>query len=498
MDIATTVFEHILGLSFRFHLNRETGTVLRVLQRGSGSFSTILRTVLFSFFPVFLQLFIVTLYLGVEYAYYYSFIILGSVVIYCAFTFFTTEWRTKIQKKMNESDNKYNSKATDALINYETVKYFNAEIHETRRYSRSFEGYKRESIKMTASLVFLNIGQQVCITAGLTASLVIIAQKVANGDKDVGDFIMINTFIAQLYMPLNWLGSYYRMIKQALVDVESLYKMLHEQPEIEDSENPVRLEFTRGEIEFKDVSFSYGPDLPMILKTISFSVPAGKTVAIVGSSGAGKSTIVKLIYRFYEITEGSILIDGIDIRQITQNSLRNHIAIVPQDCSLFQDTISYNIGYGGVGDPDFDIEDKRNLDKVYWAADKAQLNEFIDKQKDKYDTLVGERGLRLSGGEKQRVAIARAILKRPSVLCFDEATSALDSRTEREIQKSLDEISRNRTTLIIAHRLSTIMHADLILVLMNGSIVERGKHQELLLLGGEYAKLWKVQSREDH
>jgi len=494
-DIAVSVFDHVLGLSLRFHLHRETGKVLRLIQRGSGSFTTVVRIGLFTLVPVVIQLTLVEIYLSVAYDYYYPVITLSSVFLYVVATFTTTEWRTKIQRQLNECDNNYNQKATDALMNFETVKYFNADTHEVNRYAGAYADYTKHQNRMQISLAILNVAQQMCIAAGNTVCLMLMAYQIHEGERSVGDFVLISSFMMQLYAPLNFLGTYYRMIKTAMVDVEGLITLLNQEKDVQDDPNPISLDISMGNVEFRDVKFRYSADTPYVLSGISFVVPSGKTVAIVGSSGGGKSTIIRLLYRFYDVTEGSILLDGKELKAISQRTLRNHIAIVPQDCSLFNDTLGYNIAYGGVCTPGFSVAGAES--QIRWAADKAQLSDFIQRQKDGFDTKVGERGLRLSGGEKQRVAIARALLKQPSIMCFDEATSALDTKTEREIQAAVEMVSRNRTTLMIAHRLSTVKHADQILVMKAGKIVERGTHEELLAEAGEYAEMWNQQSQEE-
>ena len=494
-DIAVSVFDHVLSLSMSFHLHRETGKVLRLIQRGSGSFTTVVRVGLFTLLPVVIQLTLVEIYFSAAYDYYYALITLASVTLYVVATFMTTEWRTKIQRQLNECDNNYNQKATDALMNFETVKYFNADEHEINRYSTAYGEYTRHQNRMQVSLAILNITQQVCIVTGNAVCLMLMAYQIYQGERTVGDFVLISSFMMQLYAPLNFLGTYYRMIKNAMVDVEGLITLFSQEKDVQDDPNPITLDISLGNVEFRDVKFRYSADTPYVINGISFVVPSGKTVAIVGSSGGGKSTLIRLLYRFYDVSEGQILIDGRDVRLVSQRSLRNHIAIVPQDCSLFNDTLGYNIAYGGVCTPGFHFETAE--DRIRWAAEKSQLTEFIQRQKEGLGTKVGERGLRLSGGEKQRVAIARALLKQPTVMCFDEATSALDTKTEREIQAAMELVSRNRTTLMIAHRLSTIKHADQILVMKEGKIVERGTHEELLNAGGEYAGMWTQQSQEE-
>lgn len=496
MLISVRIYNHVTNLDLNYHLNRETGRVLRCMQRGSAAFSQLMRIGLFSLGPVVIQLVLVIGYLCLYFNIYYTCIIGLSIVCYFFFTFSTTEWRTKIQRSLNELDNQVSQKATDALINFETVKYFSAEAHETRRYATIYEKYRKLSAKQQGSLAFLNIGQQICIAAGTISVQLMLAYQAQEGKASVGDFVMLNAFIFQIYAPLSFLGSYYRMIKTFIVDAESILSLLDERKIVTDKPNCVTLDYCQGNIEFRDVSFSYSRDGPPILKQISFVVKKGMSVAIVGPTGAGKSTIVKLLYRLYDITGGVILLDDVDIRDFSQESLRRQISIVPQDCSLFNTTLAYNVGYGCSHQPDFD-EDPDYMNKILWASRLARIDEFVERQPKKFETVVGERGLRLSGGEKQRVAIARALLKKPSIMCFDEATSSLDTVTEREIQKSLDEISQSRTTIMIAHRLSTVVGADLIIVLKGGEIAESGTHSDLLELNGEYASLWQKQVSEE-
>jgi len=476
----------------KYHLSKKVGTVLRCLQRGASSFSQVLKTCLFSLLPVILQLLLISVYLLNQYAWYFSAIILTSVVMYVVFTFVTTEWRSRIQRQLNESDNRYTQLATDALINFETVKYFNAEFHESKRYFDSFQDYKKASIRMQSSLAFLNIGQEFCIRVGFFFCLLLVSLEIANGERQVGDFVLMLTFIQQIYSPLNNLGSYYRSIKQSFTDMEGVFDLLSQKEEIRDQPFAKKLLHCKGEIEFKDVRFSYLPEVP-VLKGISFKVEPGKTVGIVGKTGSGKSTLMKLLYRFYEVTSGSITIDSHELKDLTKESLRKQIGIVPQDCSLFNESLLYNVTYGGVAFNNEKTTYKETRRMAEWAVQQAQLERLTEKLPESLETKVGERGMKLSGGEKQRVAIARAILKKPKILCFDEATSSLDSSTEEQILGAMKTASRNRTTFMIAHRLATIMHADLILVLKDGKIVERGTHQELISHKGEYWELWKQQ-----
>jgi ATP-binding cassette subfamily B protein len=451
---------------------------------------------LFSLGPVFIQLVLVLGYLCLYFDYYYICIILTSILCYAVFTFTTSEWRTTHKRVANTLDNQVSQQATDALINFETVKYFSAEVHETTRYASVYDQYRKVTNKVQGSLAFLNIGQQFFISLGTISVQLLLAYQAQQGERTVGDFVMLNSFIFQLYAPLSFLGVSYRMIKTYIVDVESILALLEEKKEINDRPNCITLDYCKGNIEFRAVSFGYSADSPMILNNVSFFVKKGTTTAIVGPTGAGKSTIVKLLYRLYDVNDGAIFINDIDIRNLSQTSLRKQISIVPQDCSLFNTTLAYNIGYGCAYQLNFDKEPEF-LSKIQWASQHAKIDEFVERQPKKYDTIVGERGLRLSGGEKQRVSIARALLKKPSIMCFDEATSSLDTLTEREIQKSLDVISKSSTTVVIAHRLSTIIGADQILVLKDGHIVESGTHESLLAMNGEYFALWAKQSSEE-
>jgi len=481
--LALMTFEHIHLLSLRFHLERKTGGLTRVLERGRNAIETIVRMVIVQAVPTAVELALIVAVLLYQFDWRYVVAIVATVAFYMWFTYMATEWRIGIRRKMNESDSDANTKAIDSLLNYETVKYFGAEPHETRRYDRAMARYEDASVKAYVSLAVLNAGQAVVFTIGLTAIMVLCAFEIRRGTKTIGDFVMINTMMIQLYQPLNFMGMLYREIKQAVIDIEMMFAILGRDPEIKDRPDAMPLRVGRGAIRFEDVRFAYEPARP-ILKGLTFEVPAGRTVAIVGPSGAGKSTVSRLIFRFYEVTGGRILIDGQDVRDVTQASLREAIGMVPQDTVLFNDTVRYNIRYGRWGAADAEVEE---------AARLAQIDGFIRLMPKGYDTEVGERGLKLSGGEKQRVAIARTILKGPPILLLDEATSALDSHTEREIQDALDRVSKNRTTLVIAHRLSTIIGADEIIVLDQGAIVERGTHPQLLAKGGLYASMWNRQ-----
>jgi ATP-binding cassette subfamily B protein len=433
--------------------------------------------------PTVIELALIVAVLLYQFDWRYVATIVVTVALYMWYTYIATEWRIGIRRKMNESDTEANTKAIDSLLNYETVKYFGAEGRESKRYDRSMARYEDASVKAYTSLAVLNAGQAAIFTVGLTVAMVMCAYGIKAGANTIGDFVMINAMMIQLYQPLNFMGMVYREIKQGVIDIEQMFIVLKREPEIKDAPGAKPLVVTKGEIRFKDVCFAYEAARP-ILKGVTFDVPAGRTVAIVGPSGAGKSTISRLLFRFYDVTGGRITIDGQDIREVTQASLRNAIGMVPQDTVLFNDTVRYNIRYGRADADDAQIEE---------AARLAQIDAFIKSTPKGYETEVGERGLKLSGGEKQRVAIARTILKGPPILLLDEATSALDSHTEKEIQDALERVSRNRTTLVIAHRLSTIVGADDIIVLDRGAIVERGTHHELLAQGGLYASMWNRQ-----
>jgi ABC-type transport system involved in Fe-S cluster assembly fused permease/ATPase subunit len=481
--LAHITFVHMHELSLRFHLERKTGGLTRVLERGRLGIEVIVRMVILQLVPTIVEVSLLMAVLLWQFDWRYVLATLITVVIYMYYTYIATEWRIEIRRKMNDSDTEANTKAIDSLLNYETVKYFTAEEREATRYDRSMERYEQSSVKAYTSLAVLNTGQAIIFTAGLTATMLMCAAGIRSGKNTVGDFVMVNAMMIQLYQPLNFMGMVYREIKQAIIDIEKMFGVLLRNPEVKDFPDAKPLAVTTGNVRFEDVRFSYDPDRP-ILKGLSFEVPAGKTVAIVGPSGAGKSTISRLLFRLYDVSSGKILIDGQDIRKVTQSSLRASIGMVPQDTVLFNDTIRYNIRYGRWDATDAEVEE---------AAQLAQIDGFIRMSPKGYETQVGERGLKLSGGEKQRVAIARTVLKAPPILVLDEATSALDSHTEHEIQEALERVSRNRTSLVIAHRLSTIVGADEIIVLDQGRIAERGTHSQLLATRGLYASMWNRQ-----
>jgi ATP-binding cassette, subfamily B, heavy metal transporter len=481
--LAYRTFEHMHQLSLRFHLERKTGGLTRVLERGRNAIETIVRMVIMQLVPTIIELALILVVLLYQFDWRYVVVILGLIALYMAFTYQATEWRINIRRRMNDSDTDANVKAVDSLLNYETVKYFVAEEREAARYDRSMARYEEASVQAYVSLAVLNAGQAAIFTVGLATVMVMCAYGIKEGTNTVGDFVMINAMMIQLYQPLNFMGMVYREIKQAVIDIERMFAILAREPEIKDKPGAKPLAIKRGAISFENISFAYEPGR-QILKGLSFEVPAGHRVAVVGPSGAGKSTLSRLLFRFYEVSGGRILVDGQDIRDVTQTSLRSAIGIVPQDTVLFNDTIRYNIRYGRWQASDAEVEA---------AARLAQIDDFIRLSPKGYDTEVGERGLKLSGGEKQRVAIARTILKAPPILVLDEATSALDSHTEKDIQDALEQVSQNRTTLVIAHRLSTIVEANDIIVLDEGTIIERGTHHQLLANGGLYASMWNRQ-----
>ena len=486
-ELAVETFRHLHALSLRFHLERRTGGLSRVIERGTKGIDFLLRFSLFNIVPTIIELVLVCIILAYAFDIRYAAVTAVTVIVYMIFTFAVTEWRTRFRRQMNDLDTEANTKAVDSLLNYETVKYFGNEDHEARRFDRSMAGYEHAAVKTTTSLSLLNTGQTLIFTAGLAALMLMAAQGIADGILTVGAFVMVNAYLIQLYQPLNLLGTVYREIRQALIDMETMFDLLQVPPEIRDAAHAQPLAVAGGELVFEHVGFFYDPDR-RILDDVSFRVPAGRTLAIVGPSGAGKSTISRILYRFYDIAEGCVRIDGQDIRDVTQASLRAAIGMVPQDTVLFNDTIRYNIRYGRPDASDAEVEA---------AARLAQIAGFIERLPKGYETRVGERGLKLSGGEKQRVAIARTLLKNPPILLLDEATSALDTHTEKEIQAALKGISENRTTLIIAHRLSTVIDADEILVLEQGRVMERGRHDDLLAKGGIYADMWNRQREAD-
>ncbi|HEY0835105.1 MAG TPA: ABC transporter ATP-binding protein/permease [Azospirillum sp.] len=487
-SVALNIFRHLHALSLRFHLERQTGGLTRSLERGTRAIDTLLRFALFSIAPTLVEIALVVIILWSMFDGWFALATFVTVVGYIAYTFIVSEWRTKYRRQMNEEDSRANTKAIDSLLNYETVKYFGNEEHESRRYDQALQSYESAAVKSQQSLSLLNVGQSAIISVGLAVVMAMAARGIVNGTMTIGDFVLVNTYLLQLYQPLNFFGFVYREMKQAIIDMEKMFDLLGVDREIADSPGSGPLAVSGASVAFEDVSFGYDARRP-ILKGVSFDVPAGRTVAIVGPSGAGKSTISRLLFRFYDVSGGRVTIDGQDIRDVTQSSLRASIGIVPQDTVLFNDTVFYNIAYGRPGATREEVEE---------AARLAHIHEFVKALPDGYETMVGERGLKLSGGEKQRVAIARTILKNPAILMFDEATSALDTHTEREIQANLREVSRGRTTLVIAHRLSTVVEADEILVLEQGRIIERGRHADLLARGGAYAALWARQQDTSH
>ncbi len=481
--LAFETFAHLHKMSLRFHLQRRLGGLSRIIERGTKGIETIVRFTMLNTAPAIVEFFVVSSI----FTYLFGPTLLGALLLtiflYIWFTIRASNWRIHIRREMNKSDTEANSKAVDSLINYETVKYFGNEELESKRFDSSMAQYEKSAIRMWTSLGLLNFGQGIIFWSGMIVIGLISANGVLTGQFSIGDFVLINTFMLQIYRPLNFIGSVYREIRQGLADIEEMFLLLDKDPEIVDAENATTLEIDGAVIRFENVSFHYDSDRA-ILKNVSFEVPAGKTVAVVGPSGAGKSTLSRLIYRFYDVIEGAITIDGQDVRSVTQESLRAAVGMVPQDTVLFNDTVAYNIGYGRPGASDEQIQE---------AANMAQIGDFIKTLPEGFETQVGERGLKLSGGEKQRVAIARTILKAPPVLILDEATSALDTQTERDIQSALDVVAKNRTTLVIAHRLSTVIDADEIIVLEAGEIAERGKHRALLAQKGLYAKMWQRQ-----
>lgn len=485
-QITRQVFEHLHRLSLRFHLTRRTGGVARDVERGGKAFSDLMDWTLYSIIPVLLEVLLVTAVLVYSYDWWFAAITLATLLVYGAWTILVTEWRTRYYRATIEADNRANERVVDSLLNYETVKYFNNEAHEVGRYNENLLRLENAQVKAINTLAVLNLGQSLIVAVGVTAMMALASQGVVDGSMTVGDLVLVNAYLLQLSAPLFMLGMMYREVKQALTNMENLFSLLDQRQEVRDASDAKILPARPPRVRFEAVHFSYD-ERREILHGIDFEIPAGGTLAVVGHSGSGKSTLARLLYRFYDIDSGRILIDDLDIREVTQHSLRQAIGIVPQDTVLFNDTIFYNIRYGR---PDASAEE------VEAAARAAQIHAFISSLPDGYDTPVGERGLKLSGGEKQRVAIARALLKNPSILIFDEATSALDSNSERAIQSELDKISVGRTTLVIAHRLSTVMNADQILVMDAGDVVERGTHEALLAQDGRYAQMWRLQQRD--
>lgn len=485
--VAIRVFSHLHSLSLRFHLTRQTGGVSRDIERGSRGISFLLNFMLFNILPTLLEISLVMTILISKYDIWFFIITFITLLSYIALTVFVTEWRMIFRRTMNDMDSKANTRAIDSLLNYETVKYFNNEAWETQRYDEHLQQWEKAAVRNQTSLATLNTGQSAIIAIGVTLLMMLAASKVVSGEMTLGDLVLVNAFLLQLYMPLHFLGFVYREIKHSLADMERMFTLLAENEEIQDQPNAIALNISQASIAFNNVNFSYEPNR-QILFDVNFSIPSGSTLAVVGHSGSGKSTLARLLFRFYDTSSGAILINGHDIKQITQKSLRSMIGIVPQDTVLFNESIYYNIAYGR---PD------ASEAEILAAAKSAHIHDFVQSLPNQYDSQVGERGLKLSGGEKQRIAVARAILKNPLILIFDEATSALDSRTEKNIQHELKQLSKNRTTLIIAHRLSTVIDADQILVMDKGRIVEQGNHQQLLTTNGIYAQLWEMQQREE-
>ena len=484
--LSTKVLTHLHRLSLRYHLGRQSGAISRDLERGTRSVSSIMNYLAFSILPVLVEFVLVAVILLSRYALVFTLVTFGAVAVYALFTFAITEWRMDYRHQMNRLDSEANSQAFDSLINYETVKYFGNEGLELRRYDGTLDAWEEVAVKSQTSMSLLNFGQGAIIALGVTLIMFLAARGVVAGQMSIGDLVLVNALLLQIFIPLNFLGIVYRQIKYALADMDLVFKLLEREPEVRDAPEARPLVLGRGEVRFEGVDFHYQPERP-ILHGLSFAIGAGQKVAVVGHSGAGKSTLARLLFRFYDVTGGRILIDGQDLRALTQDSLRAAIGIVPQDTVLFNDSIYYNIAYGR---PD------ASRAEVERAAAMAHIRDFVESLPDGWDTVVGERGLKLSGGEKQRVAIARAILKRPRILVFDEATSSLDSQTEQAIGRTLAEVAENHTTLVIAHRLSTVVDADQILVLEAGRLVEQGSHRELLAQGGRYAAMWELQRRE--
>ena len=486
-SLALETFEHIHALSLRYHISRKTGGLSRVIERGVKGVDFLLRFMLFSIIPLSIELTLVAIILFLVFDIWYLVVVVTTITLYIWFTFTVAEWRVKIRKEMNKQDTEANQKAIDSFLNFETVKYFNAEKVEAARYDESMKQYEAAALKTSYSLSFLNVGQAFLITGGLVAVMIMAAIGVQNGSLTVGDFVMVNAYMIQITMPLNFLGTVYREIRQALVDMSEMFELLAQAPDVIDSKNAYDLCVTEGRVDFKNISFGYEPNR-VILKNFNLSVKSGQNVAIVGTSGSGKSTIGRLMFRFYDINEGELLVDGNNIKDVTQSSLHSQIGIIPQDTVLFNDTIYYNIAYGNLN---------ADEDSVIAAAKSAKIHNFISNLPDGYKTTVGERGLKLSGGEKQRVGIARTLLKNPPILLLDEATSSLDTETENDIQENLYAMLKERTVISIAHRLSTIANNDLIVVLEHGEIVESGSHKELLAMKGRYSKMWSNQAKDN-
>ena len=486
-SLALETFEHIHALSLRYHISRKTGGLSRIIERGVKGIDFLLRFMLFSIIPLLIELTLVATILFIVFDVWYLAVIVIMIVSFIWFTFTVSEWRVKIRKEMNDQDTAANQKAVDSLLNFETVKYFNAEKVEAERFDSSMQLYETAALKTSYSLSFLNIGQTILISIGLITVMVMAASGVQNGTLTVGDFVLINAYMIQITMPLNFLGTVYREIRQALVDMSEMFDLLEQPAEISDIKDAEHLNVCNGKIEFKNITFGYEKDR-VILRDFNLIVGAGQNVAIVGASGSGKSTIGRLLFRFYDIVQGGLWIDGLNIKTVTQSSLHAAIGIVPQDTVLFNDTIYYNIAYG---------DSNASQEDVVNAAKAAEIHQFVSDLPDGYNTTVGERGLKLSGGEKQRVGIARTLLKNPPILLLDEATSSLDTETENSIQKSLNQLLEGRTVITIAHRLSTIVNSDFIVVLDNGEIIEQGTHKELLALNGRYNRMWKHQANEE-
>ena len=482
-QLSNQVLEHLHTLSLRFHLERKTGAISRDLERGTRSVSTMMNFMVFSFIPIFVEFSLVAIILLVNYDGIFALITFGTILVYALFTVAISNWRINYRHSMNRLDSEANTQAFDSLINYETVKYFNNEQLELGRYDNTLSKWEGMAVKSQTSMSVLNFGQSAIIAIGVTIIMFFAANQVVEDRMSIGDLVMVNAFMLQLFIPLGALGMIYRQFKYTLADMDLVFKLLSKTPEIQDVDEAGDLVVEKGEVQFKNVHFAYQNDRK-ILMGIDFTVPAGKTVAVVGHSGAGKSTLARLLFRFYDVGEGQVLIDGNDVREVTQSSLRKSIGIVPQDTVLFNDTIHYNIQYGNLNASDAQVRE---------AAAMAHIDEFIESLPEAWETKVGERGLKLSGGEKQRVAIARAILKRPAILVFDEATSSLDSTTEQAIQRTLKQISATTTTLVVAHRLSTVVDADEILVMGQGNIIERGSHAELIQKNSEYRRMWELQ-----